>query len=104
MKINGSQIVIEVLAEQGVAEPEKLPQTEDSGTVADIRTAVIDGNTYYYFSLEDGGVYYSIPAKDNDTAVILNPGDRVTINHAPVAEGDAPDIVEGYTITLDRRG
>ena len=47
---------------------------------------------------------HSIPAKDNDVAVILNPGDRVTINHAPVADGDAPDIVEGYTIVLDRRG
>lgn len=99
------QDYLEQMAAKGIAvSEESRVETDVSGIIADIRSAVIDGNTYYYFSLEDGGVYYSIPAKDNDTAVILNPGDRVTINHAPVAEGDAPDIVEGYTITLDRRG
>ena len=81
-----------------------LPQAAWRSRFADIRSAVIDGNTYYYFSLEGEDVYYSIPAKDNDVAVILNPGDRVTINHAPVSEEDAPDIVEGYTIVLERRG
>ena len=99
------QDYLEQLSAKGIAVDQgSRLETDVSGVIADIRSAVIDGNTYYYFSLEDGEVYYSISAKDNDIAVILNPGDRVTINHAPVAEGDAPDIVEGYTITLDRRG
>ena len=99
------QDYLEQLSAKGIAVDQgSRLETDVSGVIADIRSAVIDGNTYYYFSLEDGDVYYSIPARDNDIAVILNPGDRVTINHAPVAEGDAPDIVEGYTITLDRRG
>ena len=98
------QDYLEQLSAKGIAVDQgSRLETDVSGVIADIRSAVIDGNTYYYFSLEDGDVYYSIPARDNDIAVILNPGDRVTINHAPVAEGDAPDIVEGYTITLDRR-
>ena len=99
------QNYLEQMAAKGIAVDQgSRLETDVSGVIADIRSAVIDGNTYYYFSLEDEDVYYSIPAKDNDVAVILNPGDRVTINHAPVAEGDAPDIVEGYTIVLDRRG
>ena len=99
------QDYLEQLSAKGIAVDQgSRLETDVSGVIADIRSAVIDGNTYYYFSLEGEDVYYSIPAKDNDVAVILNPGDRVTINHAPVAEGDAPDIVEGYTIVLDRRG
>ncbi|EDM97494.1 hypothetical protein BACCAP_04637 [Pseudoflavonifractor capillosus ATCC 29799] len=99
------QNYLEQMATKGIAVDQgSRLETDVSGVIADIRSAVIDGNTYYYFSLEGEDVYYSIPAKDNDVAVILNPGDRVTINHAPVADGDAPDIVEGYTIVLDRRG
>ena len=99
------QNYLEQLSANGIAvEQGSRPETDVSGVIADIRSAVIDGNTYYYFSLEGEDVYYSIPAKDNDVAVMLNPGDRVTINHAPVSEEDAPDIVEGYTIVLERRG
>ena len=79
---------IHLLAEQGVAEPEKLPQTEDSGTVADIRTAVIDGNSYYYIRLQGNDFYYSISAQACPEAVILNVGDRVEIQVDASAEGD----------------
>ena len=99
------QDYLDQMAAKGIAVDQgSRLETDVSGVIADIRSAVIDGNTYYYFSLEDGDIYYSIPARDNDVAVILNPGDRVTINHAPVAEGETPNIVEGYTITLNRRG
>lgn len=99
------QNYLEQMAAKGIAVDQgSRLETDVSGVIADIRSAVIDGNTYYYFSLEGEDVYYSLPAKDNDVAVILNPGDRVTINHAPVADGDASDIVEGYTIVLDRKG
>ena len=50
-----------------------------TGTVAEIRSAVMDGNTVYFIRLEGGAVYYTISASDSPETVILNPGDRVTV-------------------------
>ena len=50
-----------------------------NGKIADIRTQVISGETYYYIKLEGGDVYYSIAASKSTTAVILNRNDTVTI-------------------------
>lgn len=58
-----------------------------SGTLTDIRSAVIDGNTVYYLRLSGSDVYYSISAADDAAAVTLNPGDRVDITYAP-ADGN----------------
>ena len=76
------QEYIQLLSESGVTETEDLPQTEASGTVAEIRSAVLEGNTYYFVRLEGEEVFYALSAADNTTAVILNVGDRVTITHA----------------------
>jgi hypothetical protein len=54
-----------------------------SGRIADIRTAVISGNTIYYFRLEDSDVFYSISAADSSAVVILSVGDMVTITYSP---------------------
>ena len=54
--------------------------TELAGTIADIRTAVINGTTYYYVQLSDGGAYYILSAADNENAVLLDVGDNVTLN------------------------
>lgn len=94
---------VALLASQGITQPEELPQTQVSGQVAEIRSAVLDGNTYYYLRLEGEEIFYALSAKDNPIAVILNPGDQVTITHAPL-DGEAAEILSGYTLTLDRRG
>ena len=94
---------VSLLASQGITSPEELPQTQVSGQVAEIRSAVLDGNTYYYLRLEGEEIFYALSAKDNPIAVILNPGDQVTITHAPL-DGEAAEILSGYTLTLDRRG
>lgn len=79
--------------ENGISLSEKAEQTEKtgtetvSGTIAEIRSAVIDGNTWYYLRLKgekvDDTVYYSISAVDCKDAVILNQGDQVTITYTP---------------------
>ena len=94
---------VALLASQGITQPEELPQTQVSGQVAEIRSAVLDGNTYYYLRLEGEEIFYSLSAKDNPIAVVLNPGDQVTITHAPL-DGEGAEILSGYTLTLDRRG
>lgn len=53
-----------------------------SGTIADIRTAVIGGNSYYYIKLDSNAAYFSIAASKNETVVILNKGDSVTVTYS----------------------
>lgn len=57
-----------------------------SGTVTEIRSAVVDGNTIFYFAL-GGDVYYAVSAQSCQQAVIINVGDTVTITYLP-GEGD----------------
>ena len=95
------QEYIQLLSESGVTETEDLPQTEASGTVAEIRSAVLEGNTYYFVRLEGEEVFYALSAADNTTAVILNVGDRVTITHAAIQE--EASILDGYTLTVEGR-
>ena len=69
--------------------------------VDDIRSAVLEGTTYYFIRLEGGEVYYTISAVQNPVAVLLNVGDQVTIDHAPQAEGEEASILTAYTLTID---
>jgi len=101
---SAEQEYIRLLGERGIVLPEALPQTSASGVIEEIRSAVLEGNTYYFFRLKGEKVFYSISAADNDLAVILNVGDTVTIEHAPEEEDGHSEILAGYTLRLDRRG
>jgi hypothetical protein len=57
-------------------------QQKVSGTIAEIRSAVLDGNTRYFIRLADSSVYYTMDATTDATVVILNVGDYVTITAA----------------------
>lgn len=54
-------------------------ETEFSGVITDIRSAVKDGNTYYYIKLDTNECYFRISAAAEESAVILNIGDYVSI-------------------------
>ena len=96
------QEYIRLLADKGVTTQEALPQTEVSGVIEEIRSAVLDGNTYYFLRLAGEKTFYRLSAAENETAVILNVGDTVTIHHE--VREDASDILAGVSITLDKRG
>lgn len=98
------QKYISLLAEKGITLPEALPQTTASGVIAELRSAVLDGNTYYFIRLENEEIFYSISAAKNNVAVILNVGDTVTIEHAPAGEGVPSSILSGYSVTLNQKG
>lgn len=51
--------------------------TELTGVVAEIRSAVIGGNTTYYLRLEGDSAYYAVSAAESELAVILNTGDSI---------------------------
>ncbi len=56
------------------------------GTVTDIRTAVMNGDSVYFIELDDSGIYYSIKASDSENVVIMNIGDKITVSYEK-AEG-----------------
>ena len=67
------------------------------GTITEIRTAVMDGNSYYFIRLIGEDVFYSVSAADQPLAVILDKGDQVTITYR-AGEGS---ILSG--VTVERR-
>ena len=64
---------------------DKTPDTTKltaSGTIADIRTAVMGGESYYYIKLDSNEAYFAIAASKDEGVVILNRGDSVTVTYS----------------------
>lgn len=102
LKENGITIDIDIddieNIDNSVPPDDNASETETvKGVITDIRTAVIDGNSYYYIRLEDSKVYYSVKVGDNETVVILNKGDKVKIT----AEKSNKKIVEATKISAE---
>ena len=95
------QEYVRMLREGGVTQTEDVPQTEATGVIADIRSAVMSGNSYYFIRLDGENTYYSLSAAQNPIAVILNVGDRVTIQHTAPVEGEEDAILDSSSVTLD---
>ena len=83
------------LIDTGAAEVPNVERAEASGTLAEIRTAVMDGNSYYFLRLEGEDVFYTVSAAENPIAVILNVGDAVSIAYTPGEEGS---ILTGVSV------
>ena len=88
-----------MLTDKGLTQEEEVSQTTVQGTVAEIRSAVLDGNTYYYVRLDGEAAFYSLSARDNPLAVILNVGDQVTIEHNVTETNET--IIPGYSLTIN---
>lgn len=88
------------ITEPEKSEPEKEEPVVDgdtiSGKVADIRTAVKGGESYYYIKLDSNDAYYAISASKDENVVILNKGDNVTIKF-----GGSGKILKAESITID---
>ena len=84
------------LIEEGQAEVIPSNQGSVTGAIAEIRSAVMDGNTYCFLRLEGSEPFYTVSAADNPLAVILNVGDQVTITYDLGAEGS---ILSGTAVT-----
>ena len=95
------QVYIDLLSQRGIVSEEERPETQISGVVDDIRSAVMDGSTYYFIRLEGGEVYYAVSASENPVAVLLDVGDRVTIGHAVQAGDEAASILSAYSLAID---
>ena len=93
---------IQMLSDRGVAVKEEAPaaQKRASGVVEEIRTAVLDGTTYYFIRLRNESVFYSISAARNREVITLNVGDFVSVDYT--ASDDGSPILDGYTLTIRR--
>jgi len=58
---------------------------ETSGVIADIRSAVIDGNTYIYLQLVSDETYYILSAAEFPQIIIFDIGDRVSLAYDEAA-------------------
>ena len=95
---------IELLADRGITTgdtPITGETTTASGAVADVRFAVADGNTVVYIRLDGSEQYYTISAADSPEAVILNPGDEVTVSFTASAAEDT--LVPLTSLVIDSR-
>ena len=70
------------------ADKPEVAREKKKGAIDDIRTAVIGGDSVYYISLEGDSTYFSIKASDEQSVVILNAGDTVTVSYEKVKAAD----------------
>ena len=73
-------------------------QDEVAGALAEIRTAVMDGNSYYFLRLEGADTFYAVSAAKNPLAAILDVGDRVRIAYTAGSEGS---ILTAASVTAE---
>ena len=87
MLLNGGWIA----PEDSALPEDQLALTEDhTGTITDIRSAVMDGNTCYYLRID--GEWYSGKAVDTPELILLDVGDVVTVRCYAAAGGIAQPI------------
>jgi len=100
----------DLLAEKGIKTDIDVDSIEDqqntgavssdtktaTGAIADIRTAVINGDSCYYIRLDGANVYYAVYASDFETVVIANKGDNVEITYKESTE----TIIEAESFKL----
>ena len=84
------------LISQEDTEVQPSDQQEITGVIAEIRSAVIEGNTWYYLRLEQGDVYYAVSSADQRSAALLSVGDTVRVQYMAGEE----TILDTYAVTL----
>lgn len=75
-----------------------IDQSNISGVVAEIRTAVLDGNSWYYIRLDGSETFYAIAATADRNVVVLDVGDSVTIQST--AENPSAAILDADGISI----
>lgn len=86
---------VNLLAGSNLANGDELTGTSVIGTIADIRTAVIEGNTNVFIKLDTDDYFYVISVADTKLAVVLSIGDEVEITPST----DSGELRSAYNIT-----
>lgn len=70
---------IKLITQSGVVTEEPKEETVTEGIISDIRTAVIDGNSWYFFKVDTSDKTFMLSVADNTDIVTYNVGDAVKI-------------------------
>ncbi|TCX48915.1 CvpA family protein [Dehalobacter sp. 14DCB1] len=79
---------VRMLGQNGLIKEVPILKSGVEGIVKDIRIAVINGTSVYYLLLDSNEIYYAVSAVESESVVLVNIGDRVSIQ-APEATGDS---------------
>ena len=90
LKKNGVNVDVDVdsMGEEDKPDAPKVETVDVTGTVAEIRSVITGGETYFYIKLADNNSYYKVAVKDAERIVILNVGDTITFTVDKEAKGD----------------
>lgn len=92
IKIDIDEIIDATEGNEGTNDGTAVEYETVKGTVTDIRTAVMGGESVYFIELDGKGVYYSIAASDAENVVIMNKGDKISVKFK-AAEGKIIEAV-----------
>ncbi len=95
LEINGISVDIDI-EEMGAGDDPtaQTPETTDvTGTVAEIRSVVTGGETYFYIRLDTGASYYKVSAAEAERVVLLNVGSTATFTVKAGSEGEIIDVI-----------
>ncbi len=94
LKRNGINLDIDVseLGDEAAADPQVPTTKEVSGTVAEIRSVVTGGETYFYIRLNEDPAYYKVSVANAEKVVLLNVGSAATFTVAADASGEIIEV------------
>lgn len=72
----------------GIDQPQQDGLKNVSGEITELRSAVINGNSHYFFRLDSGSGYYCADAASVPNAPLLNVGDAVYVDYTEPEAGD----------------
>ena len=87
---NGVTVNVDVdsMGQEETPDAPKVETVDVTGTVAEIRSVITGGETYFYIKLVDNATYYKVAVKDVEKIVILNAGDTITFTVSKDAKGE----------------
>ena len=90
LKSNGVNVDVDVdsMGNEETPDTPKVETVDVTGTVAEIRSVITGGETYFYIKLVDNTTYYKVAVKDAERIVILNVGDTITFTVNKDAKGE----------------
>ena len=92
---NGVNVNIDV-SEMGEENPDNVQTTttkEVSGTVAEIRSVVTGGETYFYIRLDGDTAFYKVSVGNAEKVVLLNVGSAATFSVKADVEGEIIEVL-----------
>lgn len=94
LKRNGINLEIDVseMGDEDTADPQVPTTKEVSGTVAEIRSVVTGGETYFYIRLDADPAYYKVSVANAEKVVLLNVGSTAVFTVGADASGDIIEV------------